>query len=166
MFDDWIYGIAANDSVIAVSSRHKVFMFEMGSGRRVRSFGDRGIAQGQLFGGMGLRLTPDGTHILVAEAETNRLSLFTLTGDFVRCMGVGSLSRPDDLEFASNGDILVAEEEEHRICVLSADGSRLLRTFGSEGTYHGQFKSPSALAMHGNQLYVLDWGSARVQVLS
>lgn len=38
--------------------------------------------------------------------------------------------------------------------------------FGDEGDGPGQFRGPNALAVHGNQLYVLDRNSPRVQVFT
>ena len=58
----------------------------------------------------------------------------------------------------------MADYGNHRICVFSADGSMLLRSWGSEGTGDGQFKYPTALAVRGSRLYVLDNSSPRVQV--
>lgn len=70
----------------------------------------------------------------------------------------------NDVEFASNCDIVVADGPNHRICVYSADGSTLLRTFGGEGRAPGMFKHPIALSSHRTVLYVLEEGSPRVQV--
>lgn len=170
-----ICGLAANTDMIVVgvwdrsspAGGKQVLMFDFVSGDLLRSFGVKGTAEGQLHGIVGIRFTPDDRHIILAETDGNRLSLFTLTGDFVRCIGVGTLSAPWDVDFATNGDILVADSSNHRICVFSPDGSTLLRAFGSEGSSEpGTFKHPIALAMHAGQLYVLDWKSARVQVFS
>lgn len=160
-----VVGIAARVDILVVGSQGgiqpQVSVFDAISGDLIRSFGEKGKAKGQLHLCCGLRLTPDGNHILVTELH-KRMSLFTLMGDFLRCIGEGTLKLPVDVDFASNGDILVADH--HRICVFSPDGSTLLRAFGSEGDITGHFKCPTALAMHGDKLYVIDWMSHRVQV--
>lgn len=148
--------ITARADMIAVSGHTDINLFDMTSGSFIRSFGEEGEAEGQLYGVSGLRFTPDGTHILVAESDNRRLSLFTLTGAFVRCIGVGTLGEASDVEFASNGDIIVADRSNHRICVFSPDGSELIRTFGSEGDGDGEFEHPNRLGVHGDQLYVMD----------
>lgn len=159
-------GVAVSAGMIAVScddGPEHVHTFDVTNGRHIRSFGVHGTSPGQLGGANGLRFTPSGCHILVAERTNSRLSLFTLTGDFVRCIGEGMLSCPVDVDFASNGDILVADEASRRVYVFSADGCTLLRSFGGEGTEPGLFQCPTALAAHADELYVLD-ATGRVQV--
>lgn len=161
--------ITASRDVIVVGTQslaRRMFVFDTSSGEFVRSFGESGDAQGELSDPFGIRFMPYGGHILIAECNANRLSLFTTTGDFVRCIGVGELNGPSDIDFAPNGDILVAEWENNRICVLSPDGSTVLRTLGSKGDSPGQFRSPCTLAMHRGRLYVLDGESARLQVFA
>ncbi len=69
-----------------------------------------------------------------------------------------------DVQFAPNGELLVADHSNHRVCVFSTDGNALLRTWGRFGTADGEFKYPTALALADSKLFVLDFGSARVQV--
>lgn len=174
-----VFGVAATPDLIAVGLegawiRHRVILFDMHSGTVLRSFGVQGLARGALYGTRGLRFTPDGTHVLVAEAQAGRLSLFTLSGEFVRCVGEGAVQWPTDVEFAPNGDILVANINTHRVCVLAPDGAALLRSFHSDvegvdadGLPCGEaraLKSPIALAMRGNTMYVLHNKSGRIQL--
>lgn len=167
VLDDTVFGIAATSDVIAVGLPGKVTLFDAASGDLIRSIGDAGSAEGQLTSSCcGLRFTPDGNHVIITEMGSDRLSLFTLSGDFVRCIGVGLISTPLDVDFTSNGDILVPDCDGNRIYVLSSDGFTLLRTFGVEGFGPGQFKTPTALAVHGDLLYVLDRASTRVQVFT
>lgn len=156
--------MAVNADTIAASlqegTQHVVWMFDLTSGDLIRSFGERGDADGQIGYPGGMRFTPDGRHLLMADQRNKRLSLFTLAGAFVRSIGVpvGAIKSPGEVAFASNGDILVAGL--HRVCVFSRDGSTLLRSFGSEGVSPGKFSSPHALAVLGDKLFVLDtWPS-------
>lgn len=165
VIDAEVVGVAASTDMIAACTCSKVFLFDINDGRLLRSFGEEGEAEGQLKGCAGLRFTPDGGHVLIVEGNNNRLSLFTLTGVFVRCIGVGKLDGPSDVAFISTGDIAVVDTRVNRVSVFSADASRPVLTVGSEGDGPGQFKSPVALAVHGDTLFVLDQGSARVQVL-
>ena len=165
------HGIACNcDTIVVTKYSHpghrQVLMFEYVSGALLRSFGDYGRAEGQLSCGIGgVRFTPDNRHIIIAEQYNNRLSLFTVEGAFVKCIGVGAgLNCPADVEFAPNSDIIVASRGDHRIVMFSADGSTVLRSFGDEGSGPGQFKYPTALAMQSGQLFVLDRDNTRVQV--
>lgn len=163
---DGIIGIAAKADVVIVGTTCRLLMFDFTSGGLIRSFGEEGAAEGNLRNVLGLRFTPDGGHILVAEFDNDRLSLFTLGGAFVRWIGVNSLTSPVDVDFAPSGDILVADRFAHRVSVFTPDGSTLLRSFGSEGGEPGQFQLPCTLAVHGQTLYVLDYTGGRVQVFT
>lgn len=108
---------------------------------------------------------PDGKHILVSEHHNNRLSLFTLAGEFVRVIGVGAVTGPRDVDFAPNGDILVANchSQCNRVSVLSPDGSTVLRSF-DEGDSPFKFDNLISLAVHDNQVYVLGFTAPIVLV--
>ena len=173
VIDDNIWGIAANAELIVVgkydcTSNNRIMMFDAVAGAFFRAFGDYGDAPGQLmYNCNGIRFAPDSRHIIVAESNddgNSRLSVFTLAGEFVRCIGEDVLKDAADAEFADNGDVIVCDSSNHRICVYSGDGSTLLRQWGDEGDADGKFRYPVALAMCGGQLYVLIEGSKRVQV--
>lgn len=165
-----VIGLAASVDLIAVCTYFgQVHLFDVVSGDLVRSFSERGDAEGQLFGCLGFRFTPDGSKLLIAEYNNKRLSLFSLTGELVRCIGAGgALKGPRDVDFAPNGDILVADADarNQHICVFSSDGSTLLRSFGVRGDGPGQFQAPGALAITRGELYVVDEDSTRVQVFN
>ena len=143
-----------------------IHKFAFKSGQKLLDFARNGSAAGQIGSNVeGLRITPDGKHLLVSEFTNKRLSLFTLEGTFVKHIGAGIVSDGHkDVEFAENGDIIVADYGNNRICVFSADGSTLLRCWGGRGSGDGQFRNPTALAVRGSRLYVLDCSSPRVQV--
>ena len=173
VIDDGIGAIAANVELIVVgkyycTSNKHIIMFNAVTGALVKAFGDYGVAPGQLmYNCNGIRFTPDSRHIIVAESNGDgkgRLSVFTLTGQFVKHIGEGELKAAGDVEFTVTGDIIVCDYSSDRLCVYSADGSTLLRRWGGQGYTNGKFKTPIALAMCGGQLYVLDNGSKRVQV--
>ena len=175
VIDEDIWGIAANAELIVVgkwggTSNNRVMMFDAASGALTRAYGDCGDAPGQLMKYCsGIRFAPDSRHIVVAEGNGNgigRLSVFTLAGEFVRCIGEGELKIPADVEFADNGDVIVCDgsNPNHRICMYSADSNAMLREWGGRGGADGMFMRPTALAMCGSQLYVLDEATKRVQV--
>ena len=141
-----------------------VEVYDYASGALLRGFGSDGAAAGQIGSQCeGLRIRrrfrPDGKHVIVAEHSNQRLSLFTLEGAFVKHIGAGVVADGHkDVEFAAlaNGEIIVADWGNYRICVFSADGSTLLRSWNTNGTGDGQFSCPTALAVRGSRLYVLD----------
>ena len=174
---DPIWGIAASETLIAVAkadctSKQRIMLFDAVTGLFVSAFGDYGNAPGQVMKFCrGVRFTPDGQNLVVAEADGSgacRVSMFTIAGELVQCIGQGELKRPTDVEFAGNGDLLVCDAPlggRHRVCVYSGNGGLLLRQWGGvESDAEGKFRNPAAMAMRGSQLYVLDCDSARVQV--
>lgn len=167
VFTSDVISVATCPSYIAagtIGEGNQVYLFSADTSDFIRSFGWKGSGEGQLRQSVGLRFTPDGSHIVVADDESNRLGRFTLSGEFVQYIGAGLLLEPQDVVFASNGDAIVADSSNNRICVFTPNGSALLRSFGSEGDAPGQFKCPVGLAIHGNTLYVIDTLTARLQI--
>ena len=173
-----IFGVATNNEFIAVTKHNnqagdRVMLFDVVSGELVRAFGAFGDAPGQLMQYCyGVRFTDDGDHVVVADSSgfpTNkgRLSVFTLHGEFVKCIGEGELTRCTDVEFAGNGDILACDWSKHRVLMFPREGSASIGHIGDgrSGT-NGSFVRPSTMALcrTSGQLYVLDEFSSRVQV--
>ncbi|ELR15755.1 NHL repeatcontaining protein [Acanthamoeba castellanii str. Neff] len=79
--------------------------------------------------------------------------------------GPSSAQRPADVAVdAATGNIIVADRDNHRVHVWQADGS-FLRTFGSRGRGHGQFRRPEGVAVDvAGNVIVADYGNHRVQV--
>lgn len=155
-------GVTANETVIVASQCIAVFDYRSGS--FIRGFGERGSASGQL-DPRGLRITPDGCHIFVAENTNKRLSLFAITGEFIRVIGATEAGAAlFDVCFDNDCDIVTAGYGKHEIIVFSPDDSRVLRRFGCKGTADGQFMFPTAVAFAQGRLYVLNRLDTRVQV--
>ena len=150
------------------SGQNAVEVYDYKTSALLRGFAPFGTAGEEGITGTypgGIRITPDGKHVLFCEYSTPRLSLFTLEGKFIKHIGAGVVGTSHkDVEFTSSGEIIVADSSNHRVCVFSADGSTLLRSWGTNGTGDGQFSGPVALAVRGPRLYVLDLSSPRVQV--
>ncbi len=62
-----------------------------------------------------------------------------------------------------NDELFVADYGEHRVCVFSADGDTLLRSWDAYGSGDDMFLAPSALALAGSKLFLRD-SSARRRV--
>ncbi len=85
-------------------------------------------------------------------------------GGFVKHVCACMTAQCSDVQFAPNGELLVADRSNHRVCVFSTDGDTLLLTWGTNGSADGQFKFPAALALVDSKLFVLDGSGPRVQV--
>jgi DNA-binding beta-propeller fold protein YncE len=163
-----VRSIALHDDMLAVGTdRSTIELLSYASGALILSIGAWGRGPGQICDGCeGLRFTPDGQFIVAAEYGNQRLSVFRVSdGGFVKHIGAGVVADGNkDVQFALNGELIVADFDNQRVCVFSADGDTLLRTWGTLGSADGQFHDPTALALVDSKLFVLDQGSARVQV--
>ncbi len=60
------------------------------AGTVLRSFGQPGLRPGDIGGRCeGMRFSPDGDQIIVAELQNHRLSVFSIDGVFLRFIGLG-----------------------------------------------------------------------------
>ena len=132
----------------------------------LHSFGAKGAGPGQIGSECcSLAFYPDGRHLIVCEEGNQRMSVFTVEGTYVHDVGAGIVSAGHkEAAFCENGEIIVADQASHRICVFSADGAKITRSWGSEGATDARFKSPTAVAVAGKHVYVLDASNPRVQV--
>jgi hypothetical protein len=164
----YAWAIALHGDVLAVGTDiGTIELLSYASGALIRSISVIGSGPDRMGDRCaGLRFTPDGRFVVAAEQDNKRLSMFRASdGGFAKHIGAGVLANGNkDVQFAQNGELLVADFYNHRVCVLNADGDTLLRTWGTHGSADGQFKLPTALALVDSKLFVLDFNSARVQV--
>jgi sugar lactone lactonase YvrE len=77
--------------------------------------------------------------------------------------GDGQFSFPWDVDVASNGDVYVADTENHRIQRFTPDG-RFLGKWGSPGSWDGAFSYPGDVTVAPNgDVYVADTQNHRIQ---
>ena len=159
------FAIAVHGDIVAVGTNDgPIEIRSLATGEMFRRFGTHGDGPGRIDTfATGIRFAPDSACLLVAEYSNRRLSLFTVDGVFKEHIVAGVfVDGLLDASFGVGGEIIVADEGNNRICVLSPDGDTLIKTWGSEGTAAGQFRFPTALAVSGSYLYVMD--GSRVQV--
>ncbi|HEY0662965.1 MAG TPA: phytase [Lysobacter sp.] len=60
--------------------------------------------------------------------------------------------------------LIATGKSSHRLVVFDADTGLQLRTFGGEGDAPGQFDRPNGVAVHGDNLFVVERDNHRVQV--
>ncbi len=155
------------DTLAVGTTMCTIELISYASGALIRSIGSRGSGPGQIADCcVGLCFSLDGRFIVAAECNIKRLSMFRVSdGGFVKHIGAGVVSDfYNDVQFAPNGDLLVADSANHRVCVFSTDGDTLLRTWGTRGSADNQFQCPTALALADFKLFVLEFRSGRVQV--
>ena len=100
----------------------------------------------------------------MGELEAQRTSLFTVGGMFVQCVGAGVLKGGGDVAFSALGEVVASDANNDRVCVFGGAQHALVRSWGCDGDGDGQFQRPTALAVAGTHLYVMDEGTGRVQM--
>lgn len=171
---DGARSVALRDDKLAVGTvTGHILICSYATGALIRKIGGAGTRAGEIGTFChGLRFTHDGSSVIVAEHSNNRLSMFNaIAGDFERHIGTLHTeiisNGTKDVEIAPNGDVIVTDLIKHRVRVFSAAmdlaSSRWLGPTPASGPAV-LLRSPSALALVGNTLYVLEAGSGRVHV--
>ncbi len=77
-----------------------------------------------------------------------------------------ALNRPEGIDVAADGLIVIAERGNHRVSIWHADGKAAMH-WGSQGSAPGEYAAPEDVAVDlpRGRLYVADTGNRRVQVL-
>jgi len=143
--------LAVGDTVWVTNlAQHRIEVFDVASGRHLRSIGQRGAAAGQFALPRGMARTPDG-RVCVVDLLNCRVQLLDAEGNWVRDIGgpgdsVGSFGRPKDVAVGPDGTIFVADAFSQRVHAFAADGQPLL-AFGEPGSGAGELTLPSGIAV-------------------
>ena len=124
-----------------------------------------------LFYPQGLATMREG-HLIVAECGKHCITIIDPTnGRKIRSFGQRGSGKlqfndPYGVAVTQNGRIVVAEWSNHRLQVLTAEGT-FIATVGSEGSQPLQFNHPWDVAVdHNGKVFVTENGNHRVQVLN
>jgi tripartite motif-containing protein 2/3 len=141
-------GVCADDDVIVVSESdaHRISVFSRGGGALLRRFGSRGSGDGQLNYPHGQCFMSGHRHVAVADCRNNRVSVFSVEGEFVRHVGVGELDWPSGVACSAFDELVVADWGHNRVVVFSASGE-ILDAMG-DGLFAG-------VAIHGGTIFAL-----------
>ncbi len=148
-------GVCANDRVIVASEWNGcVSVLCRRSDALLRRIGSHRCG-GHLDSPRGLCFVAGTSDFAVADCETNRISVFSLDGEFRRHIGEGLLKGPTDVAcFAGGGDeLVVADKGNCRVVVLGATGEVLheLVVADTESRYIGHDKYFNPLFGIGNK---------------
>lgn len=126
-----------------------------------------GEGPGQFVWPTGVALDSD-RNVYVTDAWTDRVSVFTAEGDFVRSFGSsgdgdGQFRRPSGIAIDGEDNVLVVDALNDRVQKLTRDG-RLISQWGSTGSGDGELLSPWGITTDtkGN-VYVADYKNHRIQ---
>jgi hypothetical protein len=139
-------GVCADDDIIMVSEviAYRVTVFGRRDGALLRRFGSYGRGDGELYTPLGLCFTHNDRHVAVADYTNNRVSVFSVEGEFVRHVGAGELRSPTSVACSAFDELVVADSGNDRVVVLSASGE-LVKTMGDD--------SFAGVAVHGGTIF-------------
>ncbi len=151
-------GVCADDDVILVTEEdaNRISVFSRGDGALLRRFGSYGSGDGQLGWPLGLCFMSGHRHIAVADYGNDRVSVFSVEGEFVRHVGVGELSYPWGVACSAFDEIVVADSSNYRVVVFSA--SEMLHTMRG-GDFMG-------VAMHGGTIFAQTYSDDKCVVFT
>ncbi len=118
-------GVCANADVVVVSDTvpaHCVAVFSRHDGALLRRFGSYGIGDGHLRFPQAVCFVCGDRHVAVLDGGNDRVSVFSVGGEFVRHVGVGVLRSPHGVACSGYDELVVADSANHRIAVFSDSG--------------------------------------------
>jgi DNA-binding beta-propeller fold protein YncE len=155
-------GVCANaDVVVVVSESHpvtRISVFDRRGGSLLRRFGSVGSGDGELDMPRGLCFIHDDRHVAVADSFNNRVSVFSVDGQFIRHVGVGILRSPQGVACSTVDDLVVADVGNGRVAVFSGSGD-LIATSDVDGVC-------TVVAVHGSTVFAQLPGKSQCVVLT
>ena len=110
--------------------------------------------------------------IAVSDCQRHTILIFDKEGKFVRKLGCygknpGQLHNPAGVTFLNDDEILVADDDNHRIQQFNVQTGNFVKSFGKEGTGDGEFRNPEGICMDGEgHVVVAEYSNKRIQVLT
>ncbi|KXJ10518.1 E3 ubiquitin-protein ligase TRIM71 [Exaiptasia diaphana] len=120
----------------------------------------------------GIAVNIPNTKIAVADCEEHCVRVFNMDGDLLLSYGsegsgLEQLKNPQGLAFLDETDLVIADYNNNRICIVDTTSGRLVRTFGCQGNMDGQFKEPVGVHVDDDSnIIVCDHDNHRVQVFT
>ena len=80
-----------------------------------------------------------------------------------RILTIDGVNEPQGVAINKKGEVMVTEDDGHCVSIFTLNG-RKLRTFGMQGSAHGQFNKPRGIAVDGEEnVLVVDHSNHRIQ---
>ncbi len=156
--------IGANDRIYVLHRGPKPILALDKKGKVLNAWGE-----GLFKVAHGLRIDRQG-NLWTTDNGNHLLRQFSPDGKLLQTLGEGpaepKFRSPDDLVFASDGSVFVADSGNGRIVKLNAKGE-FVTAWGKKGKAEGEFATAHALAIDKqDRVYVADRNNRRVQVFA
>jgi DNA-binding beta-propeller fold protein YncE len=152
-------GVCASVDVVVVSETRacSIVVFDRGDGALLRRFGSEGGGDGQLRYPSGLCFMPGHRHVAVADYGNNRVSIFSVDGEFIRHVGVGVLNGPRGVACSAFDELVVADSDNHRVALFGGSGEMAMAV--GSGSFCG-------VTVHGGVVMTQDSANERCVVFT
>jgi DNA-binding beta-propeller fold protein YncE len=169
------WGIAfdgAGHIIVSERSGHRVQVLRYSDGAHVRTIGSYGAGAGQFYLPSGIAVDSEG-NVAVFDGK-DRVQVHRLwDGAYIRTIGSEGSGNGQfaggygsGVAFDSEGNLVVADCDNHRVQVLRYSDGAHVRTIGSRGAGAGQFQVPTGVAFDAaGHIVVVERDNHRVQVL-
>ena len=128
---------------------------------RVVVSGKQGSAPGELNVPSGVAIHEETHQIFVANYGSNRVEIFSETGEFLYQLGVGQLSR--SLGIAIHGDSVYVSCWDNTVSKFSLTELCCVRRIGGRGSNNGQFRDPLQLTTDRiGRVFIADRSNDRI----
>ena len=161
--------VAGDDSIlVAEYNSNTVSAYNKTTKQRMFSFGSgiAGNSSNQLYTPSGVAV--NGDVVYVSESGYNRIKTFSISR---RCQlttfGDGQFSSPRGICVDSEGNVFVADHNNHRVQVFKGDGTFQYSVTGNTAVQESQFQYPWGLAFDLKaNLHIAAYGSHSIKVYS
>ena len=153
---------------VADPPAHDIKVFDLGSGKLVRSIGKRGVGSGEFNFPAWLAVDATG-RLYVTDSLNGRIQILAPDGRPVSSIGklgdsTGNFSSPKGVALDSDGHLYVTDAGFDNIQIFD-DRGRLLLYLGGSGQAPGLFWMPGGIFIDRNdRIYVADSYNRRVQI--
>ena len=152
---------------VADSKAHRIVVFDVKTGQLVKTFGRRGLGEGEFAFPTALAIDRAG-NLLVVDQINTRIQVLTADGQFVEMVGeqgvgFGNFVRPKDVAVDDAGLVYATDAAFSNVQIFN-EFFELLTFVGSGGPNPGQFQGAAGVAAQGGRFAVVDQLGNRVQV--
>jgi DNA-binding beta-propeller fold protein YncE len=156
-------GVCVNADVVVASENYpasRISVINRRDGSLIRRFGAFGSGDGEVDGPCGLCFINDDRHIAVTDSRNNRVSVFSVEGQFIRHVGVGVLNNPRGVASSTVDELVVADSGNRRVAVFSASGDLVATSAVDGGCTDVAVHGSTVFALSGrSQCVVLTWST-------
>lgn len=120
----------------------------------------------------GVAVNKSFTKIALADYTLQCVRVFSIEADLLieygnKGSGKTQLKYPDGLAFLDEAHLVIADNDNYRICILDTNTGDLLRTFGCYGNGNGEFAYPCGVYVDNDaNILVCDYDNNRVQAFT